>query len=71
MDVKTSINKIDLFNNYYYFFIKQMESRIIYQIKNFVSFLFGENNYNDPEQKIYNKHTNNINPIKCHIGKYG
>ena len=32
-----------------------MESRIIYQIKNFVYFLFGENNYNDPEQKIYNK----------------
>ena len=32
-----------------------MESRIVYQIENFVSFLFGENNYNDPEQKIYNK----------------
>ena len=32
-----------------------MESRIIYQIENFVSFLFGENNPNDLEQRIYNK----------------
>jgi hypothetical protein len=32
-----------------------MESKIIYQIENFIAFLFGENNYNDPEQKIYNK----------------
>ena len=32
-----------------------MESRIIYQIKKFVSYLFGEKNVNDPEQRIYNK----------------
>jgi len=32
-----------------------MEPRIIYQIENFISFLFGKNNYNDPEQRIYNK----------------
>jgi succinate dehydrogenase flavin-adding protein (antitoxin of CptAB toxin-antitoxin module) len=32
-----------------------MESRIIYHIDKFVSYLFGENNYNDPEQRIYNK----------------
>jgi hypothetical protein len=32
-----------------------MESRIIYHIDKFVAFLFGKNNYNDPEQRIYNK----------------
>ena len=32
-----------------------MESRIIYNIENFVAFLFGEKNENDPEQRIYNK----------------
>ena len=32
-----------------------MESKIICQINNFVVFLFGENNENDPEQRIYNK----------------
>jgi hypothetical protein len=32
-----------------------MESKIICQINNFVAFLFGKDNYNDPEQKIYNK----------------
>jgi succinate dehydrogenase flavin-adding protein (antitoxin of CptAB toxin-antitoxin module) len=32
-----------------------MESRIICHIDKFVAFLFGENNYNDPEQRIYNK----------------
>ena len=32
-----------------------MESKIICQINNFVAFLFGENNENDPEQRIYNK----------------
>jgi len=32
-----------------------MESRIIYHIDKFVTYLFGENNCNDPEQRIYNK----------------
>jgi hypothetical protein len=32
-----------------------MESRIIYHIDKFVAFLFGENNKNDPEQRIYKK----------------
>ena len=32
-----------------------MESRIIYHIDKFISFLFGKENYNDPEQRIYNK----------------
>lgn len=32
-----------------------MESRIIYHIDKFIAFLFGKENYNDPEQRIYNK----------------
>ena len=32
-----------------------MESRIVYHIDKFVAFLFGENNENDEEQRIYNK----------------
>jgi hypothetical protein len=32
-----------------------MESKIIYNIEKFIAFLFGENNENDPEQRIYNK----------------
>jgi len=32
-----------------------MESRIIYTIDKFISFLFGEKNENDREQRIYNK----------------
>ena len=32
-----------------------MESRIISQIDKFIAYLFGENNCNDPEQRIYNK----------------
>jgi hypothetical protein len=32
-----------------------MESKIIYNIEKFIAFLFGKNNYNDPEQRIYNK----------------
>jgi hypothetical protein len=32
-----------------------MESRIVYHIDKFVAFLFGGNNVNDPEQRIYNK----------------
>lgn len=32
-----------------------MESRIIYHIEKFVAYLFGENNVNDTEQRIYNK----------------
>jgi succinate dehydrogenase flavin-adding protein (antitoxin of CptAB toxin-antitoxin module) len=32
-----------------------MESKIIYNIDKFITFLFGENNYNDPEQRIYIK----------------
>jgi hypothetical protein len=32
-----------------------MESRIIYHIEKFISYLFGEKNENDADQKIYNK----------------
>jgi hypothetical protein len=32
-----------------------MEIKIQYHIEKFVSFLFGKNNPNDPEQRIYNK----------------
>ena len=32
-----------------------MESRIIYHIEKYISYLFGENNVNDTEQRIYNK----------------
>jgi len=32
-----------------------MESRIVYHMEKFVAFLFGEQNDNDSEQKIYNK----------------
>jgi hypothetical protein len=32
-----------------------METKIQYLINNFVAFLFGETNDNDPEQRIYNK----------------
>jgi hypothetical protein len=32
-----------------------MESRIIYHIEKYISYLFGENNPNDPEQRIYHK----------------
>jgi succinate dehydrogenase flavin-adding protein (antitoxin of CptAB toxin-antitoxin module) len=32
-----------------------MESKIIYNIEKFIAFLFGKENYNDPEQRIYNK----------------
>ena len=32
-----------------------MESRIIYHIDKFIAYLFGKENYNDPEQRIYNK----------------
>jgi hypothetical protein len=32
-----------------------MESKIIYHIEKFIAFLFGKNNENDPEQRIYNK----------------
>ena len=32
-----------------------MESKIIYHIEKFIFHLFGENNENDREQKIYNK----------------
>jgi hypothetical protein len=32
-----------------------MESRIIYHIEKFIAFLFGKENVNDTEQRIYNK----------------
>ena len=32
-----------------------MESKIIYNIEKFIIYLFGKNNYNDSEQRIYNK----------------
>ena len=32
-----------------------METKIQYHVDKFVSFLFGSNNENDPEQRIYNK----------------
>jgi hypothetical protein len=32
-----------------------METRIIYHIEKFISYLFGEKNENDADQKIYNK----------------
>jgi len=32
-----------------------MESRIIYHIEKFISYLFGEKNKNDADQRIYNK----------------
>ena len=32
-----------------------MESKIIYNIEKFITFLFGENNMNDADQRIYNK----------------
>jgi hypothetical protein len=32
-----------------------MESRIICHIEKYISYLFGENNPNDPEQRIYHK----------------
>ena len=32
-----------------------MESRIIYHIEKFIIYLFGENNENDTDQRIYNK----------------
>jgi hypothetical protein len=32
-----------------------MEQKFIYHIDKFVAFLFGKENVNDPEQKIYNK----------------
>jgi hypothetical protein len=32
-----------------------METKIQYHVDKFVSFLFGANNENDPEQRIYNK----------------
>lgn len=37
------------------FLSNKMESRIIYNIEKFVAFLFGKENDNDPEQRIYNK----------------
>jgi hypothetical protein len=46
--------EILLINNIF-LLIKEMESRIIYHIDKFVTYLFGENNCNDPEQRIYNK----------------
>jgi hypothetical protein len=35
--------------------MKEMESRIIYHIEKFITYLFGENNENDADQRIYNK----------------
>ena len=32
-----------------------MESKIVYHVDKFVAFLFGKENENDPEQRIYNK----------------
>jgi hypothetical protein len=32
-----------------------MESRIVYHIEKYIAYLFGENNVNDTEQRIYNK----------------
>ena len=32
-----------------------MESRIVYHIEKFITYLFGEKNENDADQRIYNK----------------